>query len=114
MTIKKLLVGLLLFSPLCSLMASESQIALKNKAMKGDYQAQRNLAWSYVNPHKKDKADPVLGCAWYLVILQSRSPKIHEGDYGNVKVYCDTKLNREKQAAAMAESRKLTRKIYGK
>lgn len=114
MKMKKLILACGLLTCAALSHASASQDGLTKKAMKGDYQAQRNLAWSYVNPGPEEKADPVLGCAWYLVILQSGSPKVHDGDRGNAKVYCDGKLDRDSQTAAMVKSRKLVRQIYGK
>lgn len=81
-------------------------------AMKGDYQAQRNVAYGYVAfPYKDQDMNPILGCAWYWVILKSGSPKIHQGDVGNVKVYCG-KLDPISLDAAQNQARELYRKIY--
>lgn len=68
--------------------AADSQSELTKKAITGDYQAQRNLAYSYANPRQGEQADAVRACAWYLTVYQSGSPKVHEGDKGNVAVYC--------------------------
>jgi hypothetical protein len=90
--------------------AVESQSTLTKKALIGDYQAQRNLAYSYFNPRKDEVADPVLGCAWYMTIVKSGSPKVNLGDEGNVKVYCN-KLDTPSIAAAMKQSESFLKQI---
>ena len=81
------------------------------KALKGDYQAQRNLAYTYATSSDPHVANPMLGCAWYQLILLSGSQKIHEGDIGNAKVYCD-KLPAEQRAVATQQAERLRREIY--
>lgn len=91
--------------------AAYSQNDFLPKAMKGDYQAQRNLAFSYANPEKGERADPIASCAWYLVILQSGSEKVNDGDAGNVRVYCG-RLQQEELIAADARAKRLLKQIY--
>ena len=80
--------------------------------MAGDYQAQRNLAYGYASwPYKGQDKNPLLGCAWYLVVLNSGSPRVGEGDVGNVRVYCE-KLDSNSQSAAKAQAHLLYKKIY--
>jgi len=81
-------------------------------AYKGDYQAQRNLAYGYVAfSYEGQVKNPIAGCAWYLVVLHSGSPKVHEGDVGNVRVYCG-RLDVDAQSAAVAQARTIYRKVY--
>lgn len=94
--------------------ADESLADVEKKAMRGDYQAQRNLAYGYAAfPYPEQKKDPVIGCAWYLVILHSGSPKVDQGDVGNVSVYCGKgKLDSNGFELAKAKGRALYKTIY--
>jgi hypothetical protein len=81
-------------------------------AKKGDYQAQRNLAFGYASlPYKGQEKNPLLACAWYLVVLHSGSPKLGEGDVGNVNVYCG-RLTDTSLAASTGQARVIFRQIY--
>jgi len=93
--------------------ALDSQDSLGKKAMKGDYQAQRNLAYSYVNPRNGEMLNPVMGCAWYLTILNSGSPKVNQGDAGNVEVYCN-KLDANSLAAAKKQALNILTQLSSK
>lgn len=85
---------------------------VKVLAGRGDYQAQRNLAFGYASfPYKGQQKNPLLACAWYLVILNSGSPKLHQGDIGNVTVNCD-RLDKKSRAAAEGQARQLFARIY--
>ncbi|ADE10457.1 hypothetical protein [Sideroxydans lithotrophicus] len=87
--------------------------ALREKAMKGDYQAQRNLAYTLATGSgAASSQNPTLGCAWYKLILLSGSEKIHDGDIGNVKVYCG-QLTTDQQSVADKQARRLAKQIYG-
>lgn len=69
---------------------SQSQQILEDAAMQGDYQAQRNLAFSYSRPFESrgEIENPILACAWRLIILHSGSPKVDLTDQSNMEVYC--------------------------
>lgn len=82
-------------------------------ARQGDYQAQRNLAFTLATSRDAQVRDPFHACAWYRLILLSGSPKLHEGDAGNVRVYCG-QLTREQQGAAEQQAQRLYREIYKK
>lgn len=86
--------------------------AVRDLAMKGNYQAQRNLAFGYVGgfPYKEQDVNPILGCAWYKVILLSGSEKINQTDIGNRQVYCD-KLPASEQAVAERQAQVLLGKL---
>ncbi|MES9422031.1 hypothetical protein ABEQ27_12220, partial [Cutibacterium acnes] len=93
----------LVMSLLCIGVAAQTQTELLPLAMKGDYQAQRNLAFSYASPEKGERSDPIASCAWYLVILQSGSSKVGSADAGNVRTYCGP-LQQEDRVAAEARA----------
>lgn len=64
-------------------------MAVLDAAKRGDYQAQRNLAYGYAaQPYPGQEKNRVLGCAWYLVILNSGHPQANAGDESNVQTYC--------------------------
>jgi hypothetical protein len=72
------------------------------KAMAGDYQAQRNLAYGYAAwPFPGQKKDHIRACAWYWVIKQSKHRQYNAGDEGNVTVYCGA-LNASGQGDAQS------------
>lgn len=86
--------------------------AVKTAAMKGDYQAQRNVAFGYSStPYKGQDKNPILGCAWYRLIILSGSDKVNNTDVNNVAVYCD-KLKPVEREAAEAQAKELHKKIY--
>ena len=89
--------------------------ALRAKAMKGDYQAQRNLAFGYATGDQGIKKNHSLACAWYLLILRSDSPKLGSGDVGNVSVYCDPfkpGFGPDERLVSERQANELYRKIY--
>lgn len=94
--------------------ASESLADIEKKALRGDYQAQRNLAYGYADwPYPGQSEDPVLACAWYLVVKYSGSPKVGPGDLGNVSVYCGPgKLNSNGLELAKVKGRALYKTVY--
>ncbi|GAB6124307.1 hypothetical protein [Humidesulfovibrio idahonensis] len=80
-------------------------------ARKGDYQAQRNLAYTLATSREVGVANPILGCAWYKLVLLSGSSKVGDGDIGNVRVYCGP-LSREQQGVAEQQAQRLYHEIY--
>lgn len=97
-----LLLSLLSFS----VVASE----LENKALQGDYQSQRNLAYGYATGGSQKK-DVELACAWYLLIVRSDSARINIGDISNISTYCD-KLDFDKRLLAEKKANSLYKQIY--
>lgn len=62
---------------------------LRRSANQGDYNAQRNLAYTYATGQGLNgKAVPKAACAWYLAIPYLNPKKFHAGDSGNALVYC--------------------------
>lgn len=82
------------------------------KAWKGDYQAQRNVAFCL-----SDGCDGMLipnrslGCAWRIIIIGSGSPKVDSTDTGNLKVYC-SRLDAAERSAAQAQAAAIFRAVY--
>ncbi|MFZ6748537.1 hypothetical protein [Undibacterium sp. Ren11W] len=86
--------------------------AVKDLAMKGNYQAQRNLAFGYVSDaYKGQDKNPIVGCAWYKLIIKSGNEKVNNTDVNNVKVYCDS-LSPLELEVANAQSIVLYKKVY--
>lgn len=111
---KKTLVLLALAVSSFSVLANSQFKEMEKKANQGNYQAQRNLAYGYSSsPYDGQALNPILGCAWYTVILNSGSEEIHQGDIGNVRVYCG-KLSQIEQQAALQQSRVIFKKVYKK
>ncbi len=106
---------LLLLFPAVALAAGDAARVKEYEpaARKGDYQAQRNLAFTLASSRESGVANPILGCAWYKLVILSGSPKIGDGDIGNVRVYCG-QLTREQQGAAEQQAQRLYREIYKK
>ncbi|MFY3864300.1 hypothetical protein ACOTJQ_30830 [Achromobacter xylosoxidans] len=66
--------------------AAEKLADLKQKALAGDYQAQRNLAFGYSDKFSGQNKNPVLACAWRMVILTTE--QADETDMSNYNTYC--------------------------
>jgi len=81
---------------------------LEKSAMAGDYQAQRNLAYTLTTdiPY-----NPILGCAWRIVILESGSPQVDQSDTANKQADCDRKLDADGLKAAQAQAKALQGRI---
>lgn len=77
--------------------------ALEKAALSGDYQAQRNVAYTLSTsiPH-----NVILGCAWRIVIIESGSTQVDQSDTGNKTFYCG-KLSKDEFAAAEAQAKTL-------
>lgn len=67
---------------------SPKQKQARELAMKGDYQAMRNIAYSYASPAAGEAGSKVAACAWYLLVPVVHKTKFNSGDTGNVSVYC--------------------------
>lgn len=84
------------------------------KALKADYQSQRNVAWCL--SHGCDDAvqkNTMLGCAWRLVIMGSGSTRVDSTDRDNFRLECG-QLDKDERGAARAQAQTLMRRIYKK
>ncbi len=85
---------------------------LEKRALAGDYQAQRNVAyWLTGGNNGTPPINPILGCAWRLVILKSGSPSVDSSDVSNKQLYCDKRLDADSRKAAEAQAEKLLKQI---
>ncbi len=66
---------------------------LEKQALAGNYQAQRNLGFLLASGYQGYPANPVMGCAWQIVILKSRHREVNDSDRNNKKLECEQKLN---------------------
>ena len=104
------------FSGLSFNVYAASKAEMIAKSMVGDYQSQRNLAYSYTDGWGKlgssdyVEKDPVKACAWYKTILATQKNKITDGDIGNESVYCHL-LRLDQLVIAFKESKKQMAKI---
>ncbi len=100
---------------LCSFSASASMQeyqALEKQALAGDYQAQRNVAyWLTGGNGGEPPLNPVLGCAWRMVILSSGARSVDASDVSNKQLYCDKRLDANGRRAAEAQAEKLLKEI---
>ncbi len=104
-------VALILLST-ASVASMEEYEALEKKAMAGDYQAQRNVSyWLTGGNNGALPLNPILGCAWRLVILKSGSPSVDASDVSNKQFYCDKRLDSDSRKAAEAQAEKLLKQI---
>lgn len=69
---------------------SQTQKADRNLALTGDYNAMRNIAFSYVSSMTGGAKSKIGGCAWYLLIPAVHKLKFHVGDIGNISVNCNS------------------------
>lgn len=89
--------------------------AEEERALSGDYQSQRNIAWCYVDGCTGvEPIDDVKACAWRLVIAAAMHPRSDASDGDNVRIDCDQALSPEDRAGAVETAGRLYAKIYGK
>ena len=81
------------------------------KALAGDYQAQRNIAYYYSTGVDGHTQDVITGCAWRLVILKSKPSQIDSTDTNNKTVYCDQQLNSQQRRQSEIKSETILRMI---
>lgn len=91
---RKILFIFLMFIGFTASANDKGQLEMVNKALTGDYQTQRNLAFNYSNGWgSQGEADffpksPVHACAWRKVILLTNTEKSDNSDYGNESIDC--------------------------
>ena len=74
------------------------------KAMRGDYQGQRNIAFCLsTGCDGAVRPRPLTACAWRLVIVSTGSKHVDQGDTANLKNDCG-KLDETDRRAAAAQS----------
>ncbi len=97
----------------CSINQAEV-IASAKFAYRGDYQAQRNLAFCLITGCQGAvTVDKALGCAWRTVILAAATSEVDATDTSNLQL-CRSDLTRIEDAAAISRAGKLFMTVYGK
>lgn len=86
----------------------ELREALEKKALAGDYQAQRNLAYSL---GREIPINELQSCTWRIVILESGSDEVDDSDVTNKQAACDRKLSPDAIYAAALKAATLQDKI---
>ena len=85
--------------------------AERAKALKGDYTAQRNVAYGYsALPYPGQDKNPTLACAWRIIILKSGNARVDATDTSNHAVYCG-KLPPAEREQAEAQAASLLKQI---
>lgn len=76
------------------------------KAYRGDYQAQRNVAYCLSRSCTGVQRNIVQGCAWRAVILNAAHAKAVDGDVSNLEVECGA-LSQPARVAADAQAARI-------
>jgi hypothetical protein len=85
------------------------------KALQGDYQAQRNIAFCQADGcYDAMQVDKVRACAWRMVILASGDPSVEQGDLDNYASACRMDLSTDEQQAARSTAEHLFILIYAR
>jgi hypothetical protein len=84
------------------------------KALKKDYQAQRNVAFCLsTGCDGAVYKNPIQGCAWRMIILGSGKKQVDESDTGSYGIYCK-RLDKDAFKAARIRADNLFYQIYGR
>lgn len=85
------------------------------RAMQGDYQSQRNVAWCHLDTcNGVTDIDDVKACTWRLVIAAAKHPKSDASDAENVETDCRSALAPQDLDVATRAAADVFRKIYGR
>ena len=71
-------------------------------AMKGEYQAQRNLSYCFSTGCMGMRKNPLIGCVWRFVIIQSGDISSDETDAMNFDLYCGSNFLSDSERALAA------------
>ena len=81
-------------------------------ALKGDYEAQRNISYLHHQSQAWTVRNEVQGCAWRMVVMVSRPADAAYDDATMYRVQC-AELNPSDQAAAKAVASLIYERIHG-
>lgn len=85
------------------------------RAMSGDYQSQRNVAWCHLDGcNGVTDIDDVKACTWRFVIAAAKHPKSDASDVENLETDCRSALAPQDLDYARRTAGELFRKIYGR
>lgn len=110
---KKVVIFALSYFIAFSSFANDDAADLERKAMRRDYQAQRNLAYSYQTASLGLPKDFMKACMWRTVIILSGDKQVDRSDASNHDFACN-KLTSTERVAAVKQGEKLTEKLYKK
>lgn len=100
-----LLLSVLFVTPVFA--SDDAQIEnLRAEALKGDYQAQRNLAYLLKDTNRFE------GCIWRAIIVLSGYSEVGLGDVGNLQVECSKKMSSENFNHILELAEEFSQKIY--
>lgn len=85
---------------------------IEAKALEGHYQYQTDLAFA-LSKFGWSRYNPILGCAWWMVVLRSGSPSVTEYDVDSKRASCDRRLSPDALVAASAQADRIYQQIYG-
>lgn len=110
----KLFLCLLAASTTTAAGAAPDQAAeLQRMAERGDYQAQRNLAYSYQTAALGLPKDFQRACMWRTVIVRSGDVQVDSSDTSNLDYACG-KLSPPERTASTRKGEELANTIYRK
>lgn len=81
-----------------------------DRAIKGEYEGQRMVAFAFGIGMEGILPRPTLACAWNLVILRSGHLEATPDDTSNTKYNCE-KLNRDERTLADAQANRILRML---
>jgi hypothetical protein len=93
-------------------LAQETAQGLQEKAMKGDFLAQRNLSYCLQSGCLGLERDRVKACMWRKVIVLSGDRHVTDLDTANLEYVCG-KLSAAEREGAMRQGEALARQIHG-
>lgn len=100
-------------SQACETTQAETIVSAKF-AYRGDYQAQRNLAYCLnYGCNGAIVVDKTLSCAWRIVIVASATAEVDATDTGNLQ-NCMKDLTPLEHAASVSRAAKLYKSVYGR
>lgn len=82
------------------------------RALAGDYQAQRNVSYAHTSTRPWNVQQPVQGCAWRMVIMVTRPADSTMDDAGMYRIQCGA-LSAEDQTDARAVAQLIHRQVKG-
>ncbi|MDF3837892.1 hypothetical protein P3W85_33905, partial [Cupriavidus basilensis] len=92
--------------------AQETAQGLQEKAMRGDFLAQRNLSYCLQSGCLGLERDRAKACMWRKVIVLSGDRHVTDLDNANLEYVCG-KLGAAERDGAMRQAEALARQIYG-
>lgn len=100
------------FEESCRTYRGEDMPAEYDRALAGDYQAQRNVAYHFGRQSTDAVARPIQACAWRQVIMATRPADAGFADEPSLHIDCDG-LSERDRAEAQEVANLIHRRIHG-